>query len=99
MRINQAETARDVFHGRGFNTQIAQPQQCKIMAAMQAGRTYTIGELAAMLNMEKSTVSARRNAMLAAGLVELGQERKCSRSGKTCQTIRLPLGQMDLLAA
>jgi len=99
MRIQQADTARAVFHERGFNVQIAQPQQSKILAAMRPGITYTIGELAAMLGMEKSTVSARRNAMLSAGLVELGNERKCSQSGKTCQTIRLPLGQLDLLAA
>ncbi|MDD3884539.1 MAG: helix-turn-helix domain-containing protein [Gallionella sp.] len=95
MRINQADTAREVFHTTDF-----QPQQQRILDLInRLGGDWTIGEIAASTGLDKSAVSGRRNSLLAIGAVELGHERKCSRSGKTCQTIRLPVGQMDLLAA
>lgn len=87
MLINQAATACAVFHASNF-----QPQQQRIldeMAQFGAGHDFTIAELAAYCHLEKSSVSARRNAMLAAGLIELGAERKCSISGKTVQTVHL----------
>jgi len=92
MLINQAATACRVFHASNF-----QPQQQRIIDEMaQFGRNtnFTIAELATYCHMEKSSVSARRRAMLDAGILELGAERKCSISGKTVQTVHL---KTDLL--
>lgn len=98
MLINQSETALDCFHSRGFNTQIASPQQQLILNEMSfshraSGRfdDFTIGELAKFTGLDKSSVSARRNAMMSAGLVVLSDERKCTVSGKMCQTVKLPV--------
>lgn len=88
MRINQSQTAVDNYHSRGFNTSVVQPQQQKILDVMLDGKTYTIGELAKLTGLDKSAVSGRRNAMLAAGLIERGAHRECKISGRLCETVK-----------
>ena len=54
----------------------------------RTGASWTRGELAYVLGMEKSTMSARVNKLLEDGLlVEVGI-RKCGRSQRLCQTLR-----------
>lgn len=85
MLINQAETACAVFHASNF-----QPQQQRILDLLEChGGDWTIGEIANFLRMDKSAVSGRRNALLAIGAIELGDERKCRISGKTVQTVHI----------
>ena len=89
--INQAPTAIANYHG--FVLPYAtQPQQLRILDKMKQSHLpdFTIGELSYLTNMDKSTVSARRNAMLQAGTLILGTERKCKFSEKVCQTVKLP---------
>ncbi|HLP99186.1 MAG TPA: helix-turn-helix domain-containing protein [Sideroxyarcus sp.] len=98
MKINQAKTSISCF--REYASKNAGAQQQRILSFMQPGRDYTIGELASMTNLEKSTVSGRRKEMIAAGLVILGDERKCKCSGITCQTVKLNVApQLEMFAA
>lgn len=87
MRINQSQTAIDNFHSRGFNAAV-QPQQQKILDVMLDGKTYTIGELTKLTGLDKSAVSGRRNAMLAAGVIERGANRECKISNRFCETVK-----------
>lgn len=43
-------------------------------------------------NLEKSSVSGRRNALIAASLVEYAPERKCRITGRFVQAVRVPGG-------
>lgn len=98
MRINQSQTAISNFHSSNFHGSVVQPQQQKILDVMVSGNTYTIGELARLTGIDKSAVSGRRNAMLADGLLERGEERECSISGRTCETVGLPSVQKEMFA-
>jgi hypothetical protein len=88
MLINQAPTACAVFHSSNF-----QPQQQRILDMLAVfGGDWTIGEIAAQLDIDKSAVSGRRKALLSLGEsspIELGAERKCRISRKTVQTVHL----------
>lgn len=96
MLINQSQTACDVFHSRSFNTQVAQPQQQKILNAMAKALffgwpdDFTIGELADLANLDKSAVSGRRHALLSRedSPIERGEDRECSISGRKCETVQ-----------
>jgi len=90
MKIQQSDTAIDCFHRPDFNLTVIQPQQAQILDKMQHGKDYTIRELAHVTHMDRSTVSARRNAMLKLGLIEYGPRRKCMFSEKFVETVRLP---------
>ena len=91
MKINQADTAIDHFHlciehsldlslqERVYNYIVDHPRK----------PDWTIGELAHGLELDKSTVSARRNEMLKLCILERGEKRACSISGITCETVRL----------
>lgn len=84
--INQAQTAINHFH-EVVVPNLSKSQQAHILSVMARGCTYTIGELADFLGLQKSTVSARRNEMIAAGLIKHGKNRPCKISNVTCQTV------------
>lgn len=53
----------------------------------KTGSCYTRGELAYILGMEKSTMSARVNQLIADGLLLEFGIRKCTRSNRMCKTV------------
>jgi len=70
----------------------------KVLAAMRPGRSYTDSELAKKLKRPPSWISARRNALIAAGLVEFASNVKCPVTGNTVKAHRLAAAQLELLA-
>jgi len=88
-QINQAPTAIDHFHSADFHLKIVPASQQRILDMMQPGKDYSIGELAWLTKLEKSSVSGRRREMLDAGLIVQGQRRRCKFSDIHCETVKL----------
>lgn len=98
MRIAQAPTACDAFHAHSENG-LASGQRSKIICFIETnGGSWSIGELAEALGMQKSTVSARLNEMLNqfCMLVEK-PKRKDRLSNITIRPVGLPAKQLELL--
>jgi predicted transcriptional regulator len=97
MRIAQAPTACDAFHAH-TDSGLASGQRTKILGFIeQNGGSWSIGELAEALGMQKSTVSARLNEMLNEfGLLVAKPRRKDRVSGVTVRPVGLPQSQMEL---
>lgn len=98
MRIAQAPTARDAFHAHSDNG-LSGGQRSKIIHFIEtSGGSWSIGELAEALGMQKSTVSARLNEMLNqfCMLVEK-PKRKDRLSNITIRPVGLPAKQLELL--
>ena len=92
MRTNVTETSLSAH--RSIHPGLAKRQQDLVLAAIaQAGDAgATIAELAKALHLEKSSISGRRNALIAANLVEYAPERKCRITGRCVQAVRVPGG-------
>lgn len=92
MRTNVTETSLSAH--RSIHPGLAKRQQDAVLAAIKAAghEGATIAELAKALNLEKSSVSGRRNALIAASLVEYAPERKCTITGRFVQSVRVPRG-------
>lgn len=86
MKIKQKDTAIYNFHNYVIPF-VASKQQQNILDSMEMGRDYTIGEIASITGMQKSSISARRYEMIARGLVSKGKDRICAISGRICETI------------
>lgn len=87
MRIAQQQTACDAFHAHQV---ISSNQRERILSFVrERGHNWSIGELARAMNLEKSTVSARVNELLASG--ELVP--KVKYSGITIRPVGLPAMQ------
>jgi predicted transcriptional regulator len=99
MRTAQAFTACDAYAAHKA-TGKASAQCDRILSFIEArGGDWSIGEVAQALVLEKSTVSARMNELLATGELEAKQNRKDRVSGITVRPVGLPvLGQMELIA-
>ncbi|WP_258559181.1 MarR family transcriptional regulator [Ralstonia mannitolilytica] len=86
------DTSIDAYHSssRRSNSKL----QCdRIVEYVERAGTATIAEIAKALGMEKSSVSARRNELIAAGRLVLAGERKCSVTNRTVQSVKLPARQ------
>ena len=99
MKTNVAETSVRAYYDHVI-PHVEQPQQRLILDAMrtQPGRDWTIGELAKLTGLDKSSISGRRFDMLRLGILERGDERRCQVSGKRCETVKIPQGQQRLFA-
>lgn len=93
MRTAVRETSIKAFHGHGHKL-----TQCeRILALVDSGRgSWSIGEVAAALGMEKSTVSARINSLLHDKSLVERPERKDKLSGITVRPVGRPQVQSDL---
>lgn len=98
MRIAQQTTACDAYHAhRGAGFAASQRERIKAFIALRGG-DWSIGELAAALNMEKSTVSARINEMLhETGDLEEKPKRKDRRSAIRIRPVGLTAKQLELI--
>ena len=94
MLTRQRETAIDAFHALGAK---GAAQRQYILEFIKArGGSWSIGELAAELRMQKSTVSARLNEMLESGELTERPKRRDRCSGITVRPVGLPMVQHDL---
>jgi hypothetical protein len=91
MKIQQADTAINHFH-LVVSDELA-PSLIERIRNFIEGHPrkpdWTIGELAHGLELDKSTISARRNEMLKLLILERCEKRCCSISGVKCETVRL----------
>lgn len=97
MRIDQAPTACDSFHAH-TDSGLASGQRGLILGFIERrGGSWSIGELADALAMQKSTVSARPNEMLNdTGELEAKTRRKDRLTNITIRPVGLPAQQKDL---
>lgn len=96
MRTNVAASSIDAYHSTRRRT-IGQAQCDRIVEYVERAGTATIAEIAQALHIEKSSVSGRRNELIAAGrLVLLDEERKCKVTNRTVQAVKLPPVQKAL---
>lgn len=97
MRIAQAPTACDAFHAH-TDSGLASTQRALILGFMERrGGTWSIGELAEALAMQKSTVSARLNEMLHdTGELVAKAKRKDRITNITIRPVGLPVKQWEL---
>lgn len=97
MLINQQITAVRAFHHHQ-NVGMAASQRELIKGFIELrGGSWSIGELARALDMQKSTVSARLNEMLQSKVLETRPKRKDRLSGITIRPVGIPVIQLELL--
>jgi hypothetical protein len=95
MGTNVAASSIDAYHSRSRRT--AGQLQCdRIVEYVERAGTATIAEIAQALDMEKSSVSARRNELIAAQRLVLSDDRKCTVTGRYVQCVKLPPVQKAL---
>ncbi|MGA4125524.1 MarR family transcriptional regulator [Ralstonia nicotianae] len=92
---NIAETSIDAYHSRSRRT-IGQAQCDRIVEYVERAGTATIAEIAQALHIEKSSVSGRRNELIAAGRLVLSHNRECTITGRWVQAVKLPQKQRSL---
>lgn len=96
MLTNVAETSIACFHNFVEPTS-SHGQRARILSVIRQGRDYSLSELSALTNIEKSTMSARVNELRADGQLVKAPRRKCSRTGITVIPSKLPSIQLELL--
>lgn len=98
MKTAVRDTSIDAYHAHARQG-VAAGQREKILDHLEANRRrdWSIGELAQALGMEKSTVSARLNELLAVGELQERPKRKDRISGVTVRPVALPAVQGVLL--
>ena len=63
-------------------TNVTETSQQKVLEVMRHGRDYSLSELSAMTGIDKFSVSARINELLASGHVVISRLRPCKITGK-----------------
>lgn len=98
MRTAVTQTSVDAFHAHSDNG-LASGQRNTILRFIESnGGSWSIGELAEALKMQKSTVSARLNEMLHDfGMLVEKPKRKDRLSNITIRPVGLPAKQLELL--
>lgn len=81
MLTNVTETSRHAYAEHRASGLVTASQQ-KVLDAMRHGRDYSLSELSAMTGIDKSSVSARINELLASGHVVISRLRHCKITGK-----------------
>lgn len=71
-------------------------QQQTILGKVQAGRDYSLRELAALSGLEINAVSGRVNDLKKLNLLVEGEKRACTVTGKTITPVKLPAKQGEL---
>ena len=97
--MSVAQTSINAFHQHRDSGVLNTQENLILGFISQQGGDWSIGEIAFRLNMQKSTVSARMNALRKAGHLELSEPRKDAQSGITVRPMRLVRGQGELFAA
>lgn len=96
MKTNVAQTSIDAYYGRVM-PKLATSQNERVMAAIQAGRDYSLCELMRLVpGIDKSSMSRVVNGLRAANRLEPAPDRKCAVSGITITPSRLKSKQGEL---
>ncbi|CAJ0737765.1 hypothetical protein R16034_00840 [Ralstonia edaphis] len=95
MRTQVTETSIEAYHSSSRRN-VGKLQCDRIAEYVERAGTATIAEIAKALHMEKSSVSGRRNELIAAGRLVLAGERKCSVMNRTVQAVKVPAKQQSL---
>lgn len=96
MKTRQHSTAIDAYHSHVVGGLAAGQRSLILDFIARRGGDWSIGELSAALDLQKSTVSARLNELLETGALEARPRRKDRRSGITIRPVSLPAVQMGL---
>lgn len=96
MLTNVADSSIDAYYSPTVRS-TAKVQADRIAEYVERVGTATIAEIAKALRMEKSSVSGRRNELIAAGRLVLGGRRQCAITGRSVQSVKLPAKQLELL--
>lgn len=96
MRTNVADTSIDAFHAHRGSGLLSRQREHILRHIQNVGGDWSIGEIAHMLAMQKSTVSARINELLADRLVVEFPKRKDRFSGVKVRPVGLPPKQGGL---
>jgi len=98
MKTAVRETSIRAFHDHSRSGAAAgQREKILNLLEMNPRLDWSIGEIAYAMGMEKSTVSARINELLAVGELEERPRRKDRRSGVTVRPVALACAQGRLL--
>lgn len=71
-------------------------QAKKILAAMKAGRDYSLQELSRLTGIAINAVSGRCNDMKRLGVLVEATSRKCSITGRSVHPVRIPSANGNL---
>lgn len=98
MKIAQQSTAIDAYHAH-TDAGMSMSQRAEIMSFIERnGGSWSIGELAGALGMQKSTVSARLNELINKfGSLVAKRKRKDRLTNITVRPVGLPQKQLELL--
>ena len=98
MKISQQPTAIDAHHAHDASGLSSAQRHLIVGFIKQRGGSWSIGELAGALGMQKSTISARVNECLHEfGLLVVKAKRKDRVSQITTRPVGLPVKQLELL--
>ena len=95
MLTDVQDTSIDAYHS-STRRNVGKLQCDRIAEYVASVGNATIAEIAKALGMEKSSVSGRRNELIAAGRLVLAGERKCSVTLRTVQCVKVPAKQGSL---
>lgn len=95
-RLKHEKTLQEVADAVGIDTGRLGKQQQTILGKVQAGRDYSLRELAALSGLEINAVSGRVNDLKKLNLLVEGEKRSCTVTGKTITPVKLPAKQGEL---
>lgn len=75
-----------------------EPKQRKILEAMRPGFLYSRRQISVITGLETSCVSARVNALIYYGLIDVCGHIKCPITNKLVEAIKLSADQKELFA-
>ena len=95
MKTAMASTSLDAY--RSHSVAALTSGQRRVMESIRPGLDFTRAEIAHASGMALQSVCGRVNELVAAGVLEHGPRRICSRTGNPANPVRLPSKQLELL--
>lgn len=92
MLANVRDTSRSAYSELRSTGRLGKQQQT-ILEKVQAGRDYSLRELAALTGLEINAISGRVNDLKKLNLLVEGEKRTCTVTGKTITPVKLPMAQ------
>lgn len=90
-----ADTSIDAY--RSLTVGDLSKGQAAVMRVIGERLDYTRAEIAALAGIPLQSVCGRVNELVAAGLLENGPRRLCSKTGNAAKPLRLPKKQTELI--
>lgn len=96
MKTAMATTSLDAY--RSHSVRALSAGQRRVMDVIRPGLDFTRSEIAHASGMSLQSVCGRVNELVAAGRLEHGPRRICSRTGNPSNPVRLPSKQLEMFA-